>query len=94
MSFVPSTFAIFNSLLFVCITIALLLTGSGDNFWAVSLTLVGLLINILAWRKFLSLSSKLTETEKSEGDTERERLMRDLGEEAQLRRERDRLERN
>ena len=94
MSFVPSTFAALNFAVFAGIAVATLFIGVGDNVWTVALAILGAVVNALAWRKFSNSAAALDDDKEPEEVAERERLMEDLGEEAERRRERDRIERN
>ena len=94
MNFVPSTFAALNFAVFSGIAVVTLFASVGDNIWTMALAVLGTVINVLAWRKLSNPSATFDKDEKMEEITERERLMEDLGEEAERRRERDRIERN
>ena len=94
MSFAPSTFAALNFAVFAGIAVATLFDGVGDNVWTVALAILGAVDNALAWRKFSNSSAALDDGKEPEEVAERERLMEDLGEEVERRRERDRIERN
>ena len=94
MNFVPSTLAALNFAVFAGIAVAILFAGVGDNIWTVALTALGAVVNVLAWRKWSNPSAVSDKGKDPEEITERERLMEDLGEEAERRRERDRIERN
>ena len=94
MSFVPSTFAALNFAVFFGIAVAILFAGVGDNVWTVALAILGAVVNALAWCKFSNSVAVSDKGKEPEEIAERERLMEDLGEEAERRRERDRIERN
>ena len=76
------------------IAVATLFVGVGDNVWTVALAILGAVVNALAWRKFSNSVAVSDKGKEPEEIAERERLMEDLGEEVERRRERDRIERN
>jgi hypothetical protein len=94
MQFSPASLAAINCAIFSGIAIGSVLNEGNLNSWTVVLSILGALTNIVVWRHFNVkelTSHKLVEAESA---TERKRLMKELSEEAERRRELDRIERN
>jgi len=95
MNFEASTVFVLNFAVFSGIAFAFLLRGLEENLWTFALVVLGAMANMLAWRKFKDRNSSLEVKDQSLSEHEkRERLMQDLGDEAQKRRDQDQLQRN
>ena len=95
MNIEASAVFVLNFAVFSGIAFAFLLQGLDGNLWTFSLVVFGAFANMLAWRKLRVENSALSAEGQSLSENEkRERLMQDLGDEAQKRRDKDRLERN
>ena len=95
MNFEASTVFVLNFAVFSGIAFALLWEGLDENFWTFALIVLGAMANMLAWRKFKDRRPSLEEKDQSLSEHEkRERLLQDLGDEAQKRRDQDQLQRN
>tara|TARA_B100000959_G_C14743045_1_gene525895 strand:- start:420 stop:704 length:285 start_codon:yes stop_codon:yes gene_type:complete len=94
MNLAPSSFVSLNFAVFAGIAMATLVANPNDNVWTVTLAVLGAMANALAWWKFSNAETASNKDNEPKEIAERERLMEDLGEEAERRRERDRIERN
>ena len=94
MMFSPVTLVAINCAIFSGIAIGSLLNEGNQDSWTVFLSTLGALVNVFVWRHFSKKNLTFTETVKNESSHERERLMEELSEEAERRRELDRIERN
>jgi len=95
MNFEASTVFVLNFAVFSGIAFAFLLRGLEENLWTFALVVLGAMANMLAWRKFKDRNPSLEEKDQSLSEhAKRERLMQDLGDEAQKRRDQDQLQRN
>ena len=94
MIFSPVSFVAINCAIFSGIAIGSLLNEGNQDSWTVFLSTMGALVNVFVWRYFSKKNLMIAETVKTESSPERERLMEELSEEAERRRELDRIERN
>ena len=90
----PANLVAINCAIFSGIAIGSLLNEGNQDSWTVFLSTLGALVNVSVWRHFSKKNLTITETFKNESAHERERLMEELSEEAERRRELDRIERN
>ena len=94
MMFSPVSLVAINCAIFSGIAIGSLLNEGNQDLWTVFLSTLGALVNVFVWRHFSKKNLTIPETVKTESSPERERLMEELSEEAERRRELDRIERN
>ena len=94
MLFSPASLVAINCAIFSGIAIGSLLNEGNQNSWTVFLSTLGTLVNVFVWRHFSKKNLTIPETVNNESFHERERLMEELSDEAERRRELDRIERN
>ena len=94
MLFSPASLVVINCAIFSGIGIGSILNEGNDDLWTVVLSILGALVNVVVWRHFSKKDLMNPETMETENSSERERLMEELSEEAERRRELDRIERN
>ncbi|MBT4666599.1 MAG: hypothetical protein HOB63_08795 [Opitutae bacterium] len=90
----PANLVAINCAIFSGIAIGSLLNEANQDSWTVFLSTLGTLVNVFVWRHFSKKNLTIHETVKNESSHEREQLMEELSEEAERRRELDRIERN
>ena len=94
MLFSPASLIAINCAIFSGIAIGSILKEGNDDSWTVVLSILGALVNVFVWRHLRNKNSINAESMETESSPERERLMEELSEEAERRRELDRIERN
>jgi hypothetical protein len=94
MLFSPASLVVINFALFSGIGIGSILNEGNDVLWTVVLSILGALVNVFVWRHISKKGLPNAETMENESSAERERLMEELSEEAERRRELDRIELN
>ena len=94
MLFSPASLVAINFAIFSGIAIGSILNEGNDDSWTVVLSILGALVNVFVWRHFRKKNLMNPESMETENSHERERLMEELSEEAERRRELDRIERN
>jgi hypothetical protein len=94
MLFSPASLVVINFALFSGIGIGSILNEGNDVLWTVVLSILGALVNVFVWRHISKKVLPNAETMENESSAERERLMEELSEEAERRRELDRIELN
>jgi hypothetical protein len=94
MLFSPASLVAINCAIFSGIAIGSILNEGNDVLWTVVLSILGALVNVFVWRHISKKDLTNPETMETQSSTERERLMEELSEEAERRREHDRIERN
>jgi hypothetical protein len=93
MLFSSASLVAINCAIFTGIAIGSILNEGNDVLWTVVLSILGALVNVV-WRHISKKGLPNAETMENESSAERERLMEELSEEAERRRELDRIERN
>ena len=90
----PANLVAINCAIFSGIAIGSLLNEGNQDSWTVFLSTLGALVNVFVWRHFSKKNLMNPESMETESSHERERLMEELSEEAERRRELNRIERN
>ena len=94
MLFSPASLVAINCAIFSGIAIGSILNEGNGHSWTVCSSTLGTLVNVFFWRHFRKKNLMNSESMETESSPERERLMEELSEEAERRRELDRIERN